>query len=495
MIDVHTHKAFWAVHKYAGLLACAWLLVVAVTGVLLDHHEWRWLNQISVPASWSSPQVQRITPATIMRHIAVGPSAVLGASERGTWLSTDRGREWRKVRFEGLSGQPQTHGLAGDAETGFAAVRLATDDGLWVMSPDGKTARRLALEGQHVTALSPGHDAASLVAVIDHSRLVRVALPSGAVTPLAVGRDIGGLSTHVPFNSFIREIHFGRGLLAGRGSIWLNDLGGIGLAVLSLTGLSYWAFKRFGNRSGLTVAARRDVLRWLFRAHGPVVGLLAAIPILYLALTAIPLNHVIGFIAATKDWMVPRAAITPAYQGRTLTHEIDGVAAWPDQPGRLTIASRFGVLESRDNGASWRPDTSLPIDDHGAGANVFRAGDRIFVGDAGGKNYVRPAGGAGWVKLSGPSAAISGAAHRGGTWYVKNSRSIFMSDGVSPTYVDSKIPFKSAAPGTPLFLFMADIHTGIIIHSQFKWLSDLFAALAVALAISGPVIWLRRKWV
>ena len=25
MIDVHTHRVFWTIHKYAGLLACAWL--------------------------------------------------------------------------------------------------------------------------------------------------------------------------------------------------------------------------------------------------------------------------------------------------------------------------------------------------------------------------------------------------------------------------------------------------------------------------------------
>ena len=60
--------------------------------------------------------------------------------------------------------------------------------------------------------------------------------------------------------------------------------------------------------------------------------------------------------------------------------------------------------------------------------------------------------------------------------------------------VESGIAFKHAVEGTSLFLFFADVHTGVIFHNQFRWLNDLFAILAITLVISGPVIWWRRKW-
>ena len=54
---------------------------------------------------------------------------------------------------------------------------------------------------------------------------------------------------------------------------------------------------------------------------------------------------------------------------------------------------------------------------------------------------------------------------------------------------------RNAASGTPLFLMMADLHAGVMIHDQFKLLNDVFAVLAVLLALSGPLIWLKRKWI
>jgi hypothetical protein len=48
--------------------------------------------------------------------------------------------------------------------------------------------------------------------------------------------------------------------------------------------------------------------------------------------------------------------------------------------------------------------------------------------------------------------------------------------------------------GTTFFLFLADIHTGNIISTQWKWVNNLVALMAIFLAISGPIIWWRRKW-
>ncbi len=484
---------FWKVHKYAGLTACLWLFVLGLTGVLLDHHEWRWLNQNSVPAGWTSKQIGRLVPATVMRHIAVSGERTLGASERGTWHSSDRGKRWLPVVFANEAGQPQVHALASVTRDAGSSLFLATDDGLWRLSGDLTSAQRAGLAGSNLTSLSEGHSDGTLMAVRDHRELLQIDLHGGVAT-LPLRPSLTGISADLPAQRVVMDIHFGRGLLPGRWAIWLNDLGGTALIILSATGLGYWWVTRPGRRRGLSMGAQRSTMRWLFRSHGPVLGLIAVIPILYLSITAIPLNHIYGFIESAKDQTVERAALPPAYRLTTFDDAIDGVVAWPGQPGRISLATRFGLIESRDNGQSWRADLTIPVPDGAPGANLFRSGDTVFAGIGGGVNFSRTATGA-WEPIKGPSAAITSAAPADGGWMVKNSRGFFVAPAGSNQFTDAKILFKAAAPGTPLFLFMADIHAGVIFHEQFKWLNDLFSGLAILLALSGPVVWYRRKWI
>ncbi len=484
---------FWKLHKYAGLTACLWLFVLGLTGVLLDHHEWRWLNQNSVPASWTSKQIGRLVPGTVMRHIAVSGKTLLGASERGTWYSPDQGKNWLQLAFAGESGQPQVHGLASVTRDGGTSRFLATDDGLWLLADDLKSAQRAGLAGSNLTSLSEGHANGTLMAVRGHGELLQIDT-QGGVSVLPLRPSLTGLGQDVPVQRVVMEIHFGRGLLPGQWAIWLNDLGGIALIILSTTGLGYWWVTRPGRRRGLSMAAQRGTIRWLFRSHGPVIGLIAVVPILYLSITAIPLNHIYGFIDSVKGKTVDRAVLPPAYRLTTFDHAIDGAVAWPGQPGRISLATRFGIIESRDNGQTWRPDLTIPVPDSAPGANLFRSGDLVFAGIGGGDNFRRTATGA-WEPIKGPSTAITSATPTDGGWMIKNSRGFFVAPVGSNQFTDVKIPFKAAAPGTPLFLFMADIHAGVIFHEQFKWLNDLFAGLAILLALSGPVIWFRRKWI
>ena len=59
------------VHKWAGLIALAWLSVLGITGWILDHHDWRWTHQGTVPEWVTSARIDRLVNGTIMRHIEV----------------------------------------------------------------------------------------------------------------------------------------------------------------------------------------------------------------------------------------------------------------------------------------------------------------------------------------------------------------------------------------------------------------------------------------
>lgn len=492
-VSAPTYRAMRTIHKYAGLVAALWLLVLGVTGVMLDHHEWRWLNQNSVPAHWSSERVSRLVPGTVIRHITVQEGRIFGASERGAWFSDD-GATWTPVTFAGYRGQPQTNGIA-QLGHGFADSYLATDDGLWKLGPGGTSASRAGLAGLHLTGLSEGHRAGTLMAVEEKSRLIAYDPATGTAREIAIAADVSGLSAAVPLHRFVMDIHFGRALLPGNWSIWLNDLAGVTMAILSLTGVLYWFVTRRGRRRGMSMKTQRKAMQWLFRGHAPIIGLIGLVPLLYISLSAFPMNHIYGFLDWSQGREVARSSLPAAYRATTFDHEIRSAVAWPGDPQRISLATRYGVLETRDGGQSWTTDLSLPVEPGAPGANLFRIGDSVFAAFGSENNFARRAGSADWQKLSGTTRALTGGARDGDRLYLKNSQAIYRGDGLAGPFIDTGVDFAAAAPGTPLFLYIVDIHVGLVLHDEFKWANDFFALMAIILALSGPVMWLRRKWI
>ena len=90
------------IHRWLGLIAGAWLLTLGITGIFLDHDDWRWLRQAEVPENWLSPSMMRYLPATVMRYVAAHPADInqwIGGSERGLWITDNRGATWSKLAF------------------------------------------------------------------------------------------------------------------------------------------------------------------------------------------------------------------------------------------------------------------------------------------------------------------------------------------------------------------------------------------------------------
>jgi hypothetical protein len=49
-------------------------------------------------------------------------------------------------------------------------------------------------------------------------------------------------------------------------------------------------------------------------------------------------------------------------------------------------------------------------------------------------------------------------------------------------------------PGTPWFSWMLRVHMGTIFWSEWRWVNDVFATLAVFLSVTGLIRWWRQKW-
>ena len=158
-------------HRWLGLIAGAWLLALGVTGIFLDHDEWRWLRQTEVPENWLSPSMMRYLPATVMRYVVGDPAdenTWIGGSERGLWITRNRGATWEALRFP--DGQhPQVLRFAKIDMDNQRLVVIATDDGLWMMPEFGGPIRRLALDGHFINMISPGAHPHSIIGVDDFS--------------------------------------------------------------------------------------------------------------------------------------------------------------------------------------------------------------------------------------------------------------------------------------------------------------------------------------
>jgi len=486
------NRSLLALHKWAGLAAGAWLLVLGVSGILLDHDEWRWQRQLTVPESWLSARVARLLPATVMRYVAFDearPNRWLGGSERGLWLTENGGESWSEVPFpEG--GTPQALRFVRPDDGSLEGIIVATDDGLWRTTEQGKDIERFALEGTRIGSLTRGSHSDELVGVAGHERIFRISRADPErlewLNPDRI--KVTGLPDQVSVYDFVFDLHFGYGIFGRAASTLINDLGGLAMAALAISGFLYWFLPwRWRRRRGPAPRVRRETHRWLYRAHATVFGLLALVPIAYLSVTGILLNHVVAFGNWARDVPMERSFLPPVYQYRSLGGELEQIVAYPGEPRRLSVSTRFGLLHTKDGGKSWKGDSAAGD----RGGNLFRAQDRVIFSNNRGVHLQRRDGEGEWLPIRGPATMVSDGALLDSTLYLKNSKGFYREQASGHfELTDMKSP---QLEGATFYLFVVDVHTGNIIHEQFKWVNDLAGALAMVLVLSGPALWWRWK--
>ena len=483
-----------ALHRWLGLIAGLWLLTLGVTGIFLDHDEWRWLRQVEVPENWLSPSMKRYLPATVMRYVASDPTDEnrwIGGSERGLWITHNRGVSWEKLLFPN-NRHPQVLRFAKIRADGKPIIVIATDDGLWAMRNFGGPITRLALEGHFINMISPGAHPGSIIGVDDFTGVFSLNVDQPEVIQMHDfdRPHITGLPDTVTLYQFLFDLHFGYGLLSRKWSTWINDFGGFAVAILSLTGFLAWYLKRKWRRAKTPPqpTRRRLIMTGLYRGHAPVIGILGIVPILYLSITGILFNHILTFIEWGEAREVRRESLPPVWRYQSLEGEIDQVVAFSGEPERMLISTRFGVLETLDGGATWSAEKPLGAQR----GQLFRSGEHIFYSTNLRQFFVRRGNQEGWDTMSGLPSIVYDAEFTDAGLFVKNSRGFFKDKGQYAFEVDSlKHPDLEAAT---LYLFMIEIHTGNVFHKEFRWISDVLTVMGMLMVVTGPILWWRRKW-
>jgi len=487
-------------HKWAGLVAALWIFVLGITGFLIDHRgEWRWLWQFTVPEYLVSQkvleksidgaiQIYRIDPESQNNHLAGG--------RRGLWRSNDAGESWIETFFAGLDGDfPQVISVVEDSTEGWGKLWLATDDGIWVAKDRGRTAERIALEGNLITSLAVGSKPGELLGVISRSDVFRldVSNPAERVSISLSGLKEEQLPESFALSRFIRDLHYGRGLFTGISSLLINDVGGVAMAVLSLTGFFFWWMprkwkKRVGTQTRKDHRNMKSTMRLLFHSHSTVFGVLAVIPIIYLALTGIIIDHNEELGPWLKKVNVNRSWLPPVYDMKSWDDEIYSLAGYPGEAGKFSLGTRGGLFTTTDGGNSWIKE-NLP-----GPAAVFvwtlrRIGEGLYTGGMGSPNYMKlPE--EKWAKVKGaghmPSDMMVLSDGRIG-WKGHGGIKVPTAEGDSEV-IPIQLPVLT---GVPIFYMLDGLHSGLIFHEQWKWVNDFVSILGLILVVTGFVRWWR----
>ena len=548
------------IHKWIGLFAALWLAVLGLTGFFLDHDLWRWQNQTLTPSWLTTPALEQSAKLGLVRLLQIDPgdrSHEVAGGPRGLWVSRDAGETWQAAAFAN-GDRPQILAIEPDGALGWKRLWFAADDGVYLSEDGGASARQAALRGETVTSLAVGAAPDEMIAVVDHSRVFRFKTDDPATaTPIELAPPgPEARPADITLNRFMRELHFGKGVVDPFSSVLMSDVGGVAMVVLPITGVLFWALPKWWRRQArrkerprTSKVAKKATVLWLFRVHSVTLGVVSVLMIVYLSVSGV----LVGHARELGNWMrgirMPQAFLTPIFAIHSWDDWIDSIVAYPGKPDALTIGNRIGLFTSLDGGKTWalekgadgkplqnagrlrRLDDKVLVPNGMAGPSLIRDADLSFhqidVGDqysmmamamVGEHRHGRPQNGEG-----GAGGAMAGmdrskpmdhAHHMGGMGDMDSMANMYMPTDV--TRLSDKFAWKTTdkllvtdadggivdkfvvkapnEPGVPLFTWFLRAHMGTIFWSQWKWVNDVFSVAAVLLSFTGLVRWWRKKW-
>lgn len=549
----------WAatIHKWAGLIGAVWLAALGLTGFFLNKDGWGLLQQATAPQWLTSQRLQENAARNVVRLLQIDPgdsTKQIAGGPRGLWRSSDGGKTWSPTRFaDGAT--PQVFAIESDPALGWGRLWIGSDSGLHVSQDRGETAQPSGLAGRRVTALAQGATPKEMLGVVDKSTVVRFDPDMATkIEPL----DLAPLPeearpTEVRLHRFIRSLHFGRGLFEVATSRMINEAGGLAMFALALTGLLYWGFGKYWRMQakagvrGPSPETKRGILAWLYRTHAATIGILISPVILYMAATGIIVDHDRELGGWLRGVVVPGALLTPAFRLASWDERIDALVGYPGAPGVFSLGNMYGMFTTADGGKSWareEDDKGKPV---GGASRMRRIGDRVAItagnnatallrvddftfreaplappesmgtGRAGAGRHeasrrpeaegakaegakaegakaegapMRMMGGGGMDARFAPSDV---SAYEGGLLWRTGARLVVTDlDGHRLGMLDATPP---EAPGAPMFMWLRGLHTGMLFWSEWRWVNDFFAALALFLVLTGLVRWWRLKWI
>ncbi|MDH5446251.1 MAG: PepSY domain-containing protein [Gammaproteobacteria bacterium] len=485
-------------HLWCGLFAAIWLSVLGITGFILDHRDnWRWMWQSGLNQSFLPKDIVDKSRNSSIRLYQKSPHSEkheLSGGMTGLWWRTDISHEWQASKFVNSKDKPLVYQILFN-EMIAGHVWLASDNGVWYSKDNGQHFRKLALSNQSITAIDQSNKNV-LYIVDDRSQVYKLDTITAAKTEIQL-RPLAkhNLPESISLSRFVRDLHYGRGVNTVSGSLLWNDIAGLAMVILPITGfLFYWLPKRWRHRKSIgdsiSHSYKQHTMRWLFRLHGPSMGLITFIPVVYISLTGIFLGH-----NTLREWMKPIQVThgfqTPVYDINEWQGHIYGIVV-RNNGDIVSLGTRLGVFSTNDEGETWVRE-GLWRDKAVFAWTVRKIKDNLIVGGMGSPNFIYKGSSNNWSKINSRVHMPTDVTMYKRDILLKNNNGLWRINQNEKKYRENiELPFLNYIP----WYYVVDgLHSGVLIHAQWKWINDLIAVLAIVLVFTGLMRWWKTRWI
>lgn len=436
-------------HKLGAHTVVFVLLILSVSGFFLNHKSWNFLYYTTFTT----------VPKSVIHHdssLATGywidpldANHIIAAGKRGIFESNTKGKDFQQRLAVSCNALKYSEGI----------LYAATHEGIYRQDISG-TWSLLALGGEHINAM--GVYANRIFASADQSQIVVLDL-EGVVQQRTVPMiKSSELEHEITLARLIRDVHYGRGLLDGIWSLLINDFGTIMLSFLLLSGmvmsvLIYQTRKKIANRG--------SAIKKILKIHATSISVLAAIPLILIALSGILLDHSKFFTPFLKS-----VSISPVYQP-PVYHQLSADIWSVDYDGEIyRIGNRHGIYQSRDL-KEWHFENS------GFAYKMIRNGATLYVSGMGAPNRILEKNV--WNKLEhSPHMFKDVMEVNGKVQYLKGHK--------------NSVPLPHFQDAT-LYSILFTLHDGSFFGEWWAYVNDVTAAVLIFLLISGTILWMRIK--
>lgn len=438
------------IHKISGLIAGVVILILSITGLFLNHDNWKFLHNTTfetVPSNIYTLNDRNITSYLInpnnKKHIIIG-------SMRGIFESFDDGNTFTKTLDE----------ITYSIKNHDNSVYLATANGIYKKELNDLIWQKYLLDGKIITSLNIFKD--KLLAVEDKTNIVLIDLNTNtklSTNDLNIPKDL--LNMDITLSRFVRDLHYGRGLFDGDISLLINDFAAITLTILGFSGFILWWLITNIKKS----YRYKNSIKYFVKIHSNIFSILAIFPIIILLVTGIFLDHGKDLNKFMKETIISNEYLPPVY--KTLKSDIWGA----DFDGEsFYIGNRYGVFKTIDF-------KKFELVSKGFAYKMIRNDDILYVSGMGSSNR---------ILVNGNWDILKNTPHM--------FKDVFLIDGnikyLSNHKSDLKLP---VFENITLYTLLYSLHDGSFFVSWWIWVNDFASVLLLLLLITGFVRWYLRS--
>lgn len=437
------------IHKFSGLSAGIIILILSITGLFLNHDNWKFSHNITI--NTNATDLIKLNNRTYTSYF-VNPNNsnhIVAGSSRGVYESFDGGKSFIETLDEVI------YSIRNDKNTLF----VATGNGLYKKALDNGSWDKYILFNKMITSLNIFEN--WLIAVEDKQTIFFIDLNKNLIlseNKVSIPKEM--LDMDISLSRFVRDLHYGRGLFDGEISLLINDFATIILIILAITGFVLWFLVKNIKRNN-----NKNKIKWFVKLHSNIFVILAIFPIIILLITGIFLDHGKDLNKFMKEVTIPNYILPPVY--KSLKSDIWGA----DFDGEnFYIGNRLGIYKTKDF-------YTYELISKGFAYSMIRKENVLYISGMGSSNR---------IFQNNKFENLLNSPHM--------FKDIYFIDGVKK-YLSSHnheiiLPkFENIT----LYSFLYSLHDGSFFATWWIWINDLASILLLILLITGGYRWYLRS--